>query len=225
MINSIQLIWQSIVIDEIDHEKEHSSSNTNFKLYLLDFNGGLKIGNQNFRERQSDGTRKWMLKKFAIQFSDLSFNSFGKPMIEGFNAFSISHTRNFSAVFLTDSAHSAVGVDIEKSDGMKNDWQGVSKKFFHPSEQEYCHTEHDFIELWTRKEAILKTLGLGLVEEMNCFDCSSEKFLWNHFIGKESSSAQKDIFFNSFKLQDLQLAVASVKPFSALEVIRCEIQL
>ena len=81
--------------------------------------------------------------------------------------FNYSHTRN--AILLGISAYGKIGVDIESaspSQHIPNDLH----TFFHKCEIEYIENAYDskkaFFEIWTKKEAYTKYLGLGLSADL-----------------------------------------------------------
>lgn len=77
--------------------------------------------------------------------------------------FNISHTKN--AVLCCISSESSVGADIERRRAAP---LNIMRRFFHADETEYVmhspEQERDlrFFEIWTKKEAYSKQLGLGL---------------------------------------------------------------
>jgi phosphopantetheine--protein transferase-like protein len=88
----------------------------------------------------------------------------GKPFIEDKNiAFNISHTRDLCAIAI--SGGTEVGIDIEKI-RVNNNFKDIADSYFSEREQEYLKKSanplEDFYLLWTRKEALLKAIGIGL---------------------------------------------------------------
>lgn len=81
--------------------------------------------------------------------------------------FNYSHTRN--AVLLGVSRKSEIGVDIEK---VSEPPLHVMEEIFHPEEIDYVNhgtlsgIATRFYEIWTKKEAYTKYLGIGLVTEL-----------------------------------------------------------
>lgn len=84
--------------------------------------------------------------------------------IEGID-FSISHCKNAIAVVLSDCP---VGVDVES---FRHVEEPLLKRTMNPEEQEEVRTAADsteaFTRLWTRKEAVLKLRGTGLVDNLH----------------------------------------------------------
>ena len=98
-------------------------------------------------------------------------DALGKPRLEGGEiAFNISHTRRAVAIAL---ARNEVGVDIERIRPV--DLKVASR--FSADETEYVmrseNREERFFEIWTKKEAHLKRLGVGLRVPLSSFSVLS----------------------------------------------------
>lgn len=88
----------------------------------------------------------------------------GKPYIEGFSCFSISHTGSIWAVLFADRE---CGLDIQTE--RKCDIMAISERFFDPDDaakiasaygEELKVSGRDlFFRVWTRREALVKALG------------------------------------------------------------------
>lgn len=102
----------------------------------------------------------------------------GKPFLPRYPQlhFNLSHTE--AAFAFAIAPGDAVGVDVEGNRGRVAHKRGVAKRFFHPDEARWLDQFGDeeayaqaFIRLWTRKEAYLKALGLGLSKPLDSFSC------------------------------------------------------
>jgi len=104
-------------------------------------------------------------------------NGFGKPAIaEGLRVpdidFNLSHARDLVAAAV--ALHAAVGIDAEKIDPAKADFD-VAQRYFAPAEIEILRrtpsTEQAvcFFRLWTLKEAYLKATGAGFGTSLDSF--------------------------------------------------------
>jgi 4'-phosphopantetheinyl transferase len=95
---------------------------------------------------------------------------FNKPQIENWYSFNISHSGKFSVFVYGDNK---LGVDIEEKCPM--DYEELIH-IFHSNEKQYVFDSLDtgtrFYEIWTKKEALLKAVGLGLINELSSLDCS-----------------------------------------------------
>ncbi len=88
----------------------------------------------------------------------------GKPYLEGFPdfQFNISHSGDLCAVAFADCP---VGVDIEthREVNLK-----IAERYFSKREKDYVNNNISFFYVWTRKEAYLKMLGIGLKGLSGC---------------------------------------------------------
>jgi 4'-phosphopantetheinyl transferase len=89
-----------------------------------------------------------------------------KPIVAGLE-FSVSHTKNYAAIAIGSTA---LGIDIEYTDP---DFEFRPILAAHFSQAEISFIEDgenqllNFYTVWTRKEAILKATGEGLVNDLN----------------------------------------------------------
>lgn len=96
---------------------------------------------------------------------------FGKPYLEGHPIhFNLSDTKD--AVLVALSKH-PIGVDIETMN-RHTDHVGVAEHYFTPPEvvsiAEAADGKRRFLELWTRKEAVLKACGVGLMDDLHSLE-------------------------------------------------------
>lgn len=104
----------------------------------------------------------------GLKESDIKVNEYGKLYSDKLN-FSISHTEDTVVILTSDSFD--VGIDIESPD------RDASKieTLFHQNELEAVKNKKlTCIEVWTRKEALLKYLGIGLTTKLSDFDTSKD---------------------------------------------------
>lgn len=100
-----------------------------------------------------------------------SRNEQGKPFLENSELeFNVSHSRDRLLVAVT--AGRSVGVDIEfRRSGLR--MESIAKRWFSPEEQTFFQSlenpEKGFFEIWAKKEAYVKALGLGIYKELNTF--------------------------------------------------------
>lgn len=103
---------------------------------------------------------------------DIEFirNSYGKPFVRGANIeFNMSHSYN-SAYYAITSDFS-VGIDVEFYNKGKNIFN-IAKSVFSIDELEFFLNLSDlkrqefFFNVWTKKEAVIKAMGLGLAYPM-----------------------------------------------------------
>lgn len=98
----------------------------------------------------------------------LGRNAFGKPYIDGFGPFSLSHAGDYAVMATADRA---VGVDIERLRPV--DPFVLAARFFHLQEEAYLRTcadpQSDFFTIWTLKESYLKAEGCGFSRSPRTF--------------------------------------------------------
>ena len=102
----------------------------------------------------------------------LTVNEHGKPYAEGGVYISVSHSGRCVAIAVDDSE---VGLDVEK--WPDRDHNKLARRFYHPNELSYVKQAEDsrraFTRVWTRKEAYLKQLGVGVSTDLRAFDTLS----------------------------------------------------
>lgn len=105
---------------------------------------------------------------------NFSAGSFGKPRLAANGpCFSASHSGDFWAVALGERE---LGLDIEVIDPTFD--RSGTIGLFHPGEQQALAALsdpaalHAFFACWTRKEAFVKAIGLGLSHPLECFEVS-----------------------------------------------------
>ena len=105
----------------------------------------------------------------------LVLNEHGKPQFaDGKICFSVSHSGRCAAIAVDDAE---IGLDVEKLP--ERDFMKIARRFFHPNELAYVERAEDqpraFTRIWTRKEAYLKQLGVGIATDLSAFDTSSDE--------------------------------------------------
>ena len=111
-------------------------------------------------------------KKLNTHPSEIQLNSDGKikPHIDGLPLFfNISHTRNAFILALCDTFE--VGVDLEEVN-RELDFNSIIRRFFSASESTFILESPEdainrFFLIWTRKEALLKAIGTGIISDLS----------------------------------------------------------
>ncbi len=114
-----------------------------------------------------------LMIRAEIGDTPLRLNAHGKPYADGSQRFfSISHSGKCVAIAVD---HREVGVDVEKLPD--KDFMKLAERFYHPNELAYVKESADqaraFTRIWTRKEAYLKQLGVGITTDLTVFDTTS----------------------------------------------------
>lgn len=112
-------------------------------------------------------------------------NEHGKPYLKDYpnTHFNVSRTVNAFVCVLADKP---VGVDIEKANRL---YKCITRKFFTDNEQKYVFAKNSkqderFTEIWVKKEAYVKWLGLGMSMPFNSFDVISDQKIKAYRIGR-----------------------------------------
>jgi 4'-phosphopantetheinyl transferase len=107
-----------------------------------------------------------------------SYLAHGKPVIDNDGIqFNVSHTHELAV--LAFAATVPVGIDIEYLQ-RELDYQQLAKRYFSPEEikamEAAAEDNHKriFLELWTRKEALLKATGEGISRTLNQLDVTNQ---------------------------------------------------
>lgn len=116
-----------------------------------------------------------LLIRSEIGNAPLRLNEHGKPYaVDSDKFFSVSHSGDIAAIAVDDSE---IGMDVEKLPD--KDYMKIAGRFYHPNELEYVQNAEDqpraFARIWTRKEAYLKQLGVGIAADLRAFDTLSDK--------------------------------------------------
>ena len=101
------------------------------------------------------------LQEEGFLFSQLKYNDYGRPFLEGTGDFNITHTDGLVACVRSESC--AVGIDVEKIRPMNfSEFTNI----YTDKEWSEIHNAADpnvkFFHFWTRKEAIIKADGRGM---------------------------------------------------------------
>lgn len=103
----------------------------------------------------------------------------GKPTYKNLPIhFTISHSQDL--VVVAFSKKQEIGIDIEFK---KNIDTGIFKDFLHFQEQKVLEKSKNktslFYSLWIKKEALIKTTGIGINVDFTTIDCSKSKTSFN----------------------------------------------
>jgi 4'-phosphopantetheinyl transferase len=100
---------------------------------------------------------------------NIIFDRNNKPWLkENLLYFNLSHTRDAFAFAISD--HVRIGIDLENIN-RNIDFRTIIKTFFSNGEEEYilknqAKSRDRFFLLWTRKEALLKAIGTGIINKL-----------------------------------------------------------
>lgn len=115
---------------------------------------------------------------------DIQRGTFGKPFVEGTRLrFNLSDTKDALLIALT--LDEEIGADIETM-GRTVDHMAVGEHYFTPEEiatmTNAANGKKRFLELWTRKEAVLKASGVGIMDDLRVLrvDAAENRMLISH---------------------------------------------
>jgi 4'-phosphopantetheinyl transferase len=99
----------------------------------------------------------------------LADGDLGRPGVAGGRvSFNVSHSGAIGLIAVADGER-RVGVDVEQV-RPDTDFPVLAERFFHPAEAAAIGDRRDaFFRCWTRKEAVVKALGLGLTHPLDGF--------------------------------------------------------
>lgn len=107
-------------------------------------------------------------------------NDNNKPLIEDWKCFNISHSGQMVIVALSDFSDE-IGIDLEMIDHSTEVFSLLS--FFCDEEQSLIKNDKNphgrFFEIWTRKEALLKATGVGIIDGLSHFSCLQDIVMLN----------------------------------------------
>ena len=97
------------------------------------------------------------------KFQSLALTQNGKPFIPGGPQFNISHSEDMVVLAVAQSG--TVGIDIEKIRAVNMDYfsQSVPEMANLPEKYDVEQVNNLFFDCWTKKEAVLKGHGKGLL--------------------------------------------------------------
>jgi len=92
----------------------------------------------------------------------------GKPYFQSHPHlhFSVSHSGTLWACLF---AEEPVGLDVQEKKADVS-FKRLAPRWFHPDEASRVSCEEDFYRIWSRKEAFVKTLGIGIEGHFKSFD-------------------------------------------------------
>lgn len=135
-----------------------------------------------------------------------------KPVLEDDQlSFNITHTRNSFAIAVSDQRY--VGIDMERNVPDFN-FISIIDSFFSYRERQFIlntgrESGNRFFLLWTRKEALLKAFGIGILTDLKQVEvCMKENFLKKELFDQCGYSLSCDNYIYSEEISDYILSVA-----------------
>lgn len=126
--------------------------------------------------------------------------------------FNLSHTREQFAIAISDSFYT--GIDLENIN-QKTEIKSIAKSYFSTKEYEFIFSSEAgaydrFFLLWTRKEALLKALGSGIIENLQGVEvCDKDNILDTGLLVEEKSDQNFYLLYlYSKKIKNIYLSLA-----------------
>lgn len=143
--------------------------------------------------------KKLSITDEQINKLEICFNEHGKPHFNSFDVrFSVSHSGRFWGCLM---GFDECGFDMEDMLNRKiHNYEALAKRFFNQNEYRYVLKNGltGFMDIWIRKEAYIKYLGVGLSYGLNNFSvldaCGTLKNTVNEANFKEINLEQVDNF-------------------------------
>jgi 4'-phosphopantetheinyl transferase len=104
------------------------------------------------------------------QLIDISHSTNGKPYLPDFPRLKFNVTHSHGALAIAISSNHNIGVDIEPLARYYN-FKKLENVLYSPTEIK--DREESFLKVWTLKEALMKSQGIGLSQPLNTIELSS----------------------------------------------------
>jgi phosphopantetheinyl transferase len=151
-----------------------------------------------------------------------------KPYIDGFPLFfNISHTRNAFALAFCDT--NEVGIDLEEVN-REMEFKSIIRRFFSAAERTFILDSPEdsinrFFLLWTRKEALLKAIGTGIISNLSHVEVTGNE---EKAVGKPCEEIDNHLLFLNHYLYSQKIlnyffsVAAPVEPKLIVSVLNAE---
>jgi 4'-phosphopantetheinyl transferase len=109
----------------------------------------------------------------------------GKPQLTGSIVsdlrFNLAHSGELALIAITRSGE--IGVDVERLRPVDH-WHEIASRYFHATDTatigaDAAQTPVNFFRCWTRKEAVLKAIGIGIIFPLDLFQVPLEESTHN----------------------------------------------
>ncbi|WKZ67920.1 MAG: 4'-phosphopantetheinyl transferase superfamily protein [Flavobacteriales bacterium] len=156
----------------------------------------------------------------ALRFSR---GPFGKPAVDGSGIrFNFSDTKD--AVLIGASSDEEIGVDLETAH-RRVEHDAVAQHYFTPEEVEELEAlaqtaaKERFLELWTRKEAVLKASGVGIMDDLRAMRVSTGRHCMRVQHPAFAAHAAAEYHIGTWRIGDAHIAsLASARPLTPIWV-------
>jgi 4'-phosphopantetheinyl transferase len=181
------------------------------QIYLIKYPDHLSFGKEKSPEKKQFTKQylKQILKSyFHIDAKDEDFgkNENGKPFLKNSKLFfNLSHSQEYLIIAF---GKKALGIDIEKKKSL--DVHRLSRRFFHPSEQQFILSGEDpeeiFFRIWTWKESYIKWKGGSLPADLRKFNIQIKD---NSLQVYENNKKIDRLFIKEYRWKDYFITICS----------------
>lgn len=146
--------------------------------------------------------------KIKVKQIEFDLTQYGQPFLKkpqytSIN-FNISHSGNYVAIIISDNSN--VGIDIEDKSDVDFDLMNLfctkEEMYYITSSQQVKEKTERFYELWTLKEAILKSDGTGINKHF-------PSLILNNKIIRKKKWNNKTYYISSLKIENIVLSLCS----------------
>jgi len=140
---------------------------------------------------------------------------FGKPeLAEHPLHFNISHSKDVFAIAISEETEIGIDVEVINPDFT---YSGIIQSWFHPNEIKAIEAETErtsqlqkFYTFWTRKEAFLKAIGIGLINELQSIDtsCSNRNTPCDSLKAMFSGKKESKVAIQNWSVEDAVVSYA-----------------
>ena len=140
----------------------------------------------------------------------IKFEEHGKPYLEHGPFFSVSHSRRYSVLAVSENN---IGIDIEMHENIN---QRLMERCFTAEEQKFAGlSTENALRIWTAKEAVLKFLGTGFSyapKNFSVFPIEKEYEICKNKIKLFSSDINGAVFTAAYSEKDEKFEITEFQP-------------
>ena len=149
---------------------------------------------------------------------ELTVDAHGKPHLENGDAgskmgFNVAHSGELGLIAMALGCD--VGVDVEAMREVTH-LERIARRYFHASESEAVEARRSFdrarafLRCWTGKEAVVKSLGMGLTESLSrfCVPIVADDGIWID-VPSQNAATSARVWLQSLALEDEYLAAVA----------------
>ncbi len=210
-----EIVCWRVLLDDLDEVQLASLYGRLVPDEKLRANAFLKPIDRN-RYITAHGVLRILGKQILGAEVQITVNAYGKPQFLNTPIqFNLSHSGNI--ILLAFSLNSSVGVDVERK-RVIDDLDLIAANYFHRSEVQAMNGLSEpllsdiFFSCWSKKEAVVKALGLGLSLPLNAFEVDASPLVGECVVRLESQFPQSWTLWAFCPSEGYSAALASPLP-------------